>query len=82
MARGITVRIQRDGGLQTEFSGFAGQDCVAEADKLQRALALLGVRVTLADAVMKTPEAIAAEATVEHEQRAGQSAGQERRGRP
>jgi hypothetical protein len=81
MPRNITVRIRRDGGLETEFTGFAGQDCVGEAEKLQRALAALGVTVSLEDVVFKSPEALAAE-TRTVEERADQKVGPERRGRP
>lgn len=41
--REIKIIINADGSSQTDFSGFAGKACLAEAEKLRQALASLGI---------------------------------------
>lgn len=71
MPRQITLKIGRDGGVETELSGFPGQDCVSEAERLQRALAGLGLKLSLDDIAMKLPETVAAETSVDERKRTG-----------
>lgn len=71
MPREIVLKIGRDGGVETELSGFPGQDCIVEAEKLQRALAGLGLRLNLDDIAMKLPETIAIEVGSEEKRKTG-----------
>lgn len=61
MPREIVFKVRRDGGIETDFTGFPGEECIGEAEKLQRALAGLGLKLELADFALKPPEMIAAE---------------------
>lgn len=71
MARQIVFKVRRDGGIETELTGFVGEDCIGEAEKLQRALAGLGLKLELADFALKPAEMIAAELKGEERRAAG-----------
>lgn len=71
MPRQVVLKVGRDGGVETEFSGFPGQDCISEAEKLQQVLAGLGLRLNIDDMAMKSPEAIAAETGADVQRKAG-----------
>lgn len=71
MPREVKFRIGRNGEVSTEFSGFPGEDCVAEAERLQRLLAGFGLKLGLTDLALKTPEAISAELGQEEKRKAG-----------
>ena len=43
--REIKLTVNPDGTTQTDFSGFVGPTCLAEAEKLKAALAALGITV-------------------------------------
>lgn len=71
MPREIVLKIRRDGGVETELSGFPGQDCIVEAEKLQRVLAELGLKLNLDDIALKLPETIALEVGAEEQRKVG-----------
>jgi hypothetical protein len=56
--REIRFRIRKDGRVETEFSGFPGEDCLAEAKNLAEALSSLGLKMTVQEVIMKTPAQI------------------------
>lgn len=45
MKKIIQTRVDANGDVHLEFSGFAGHDCQTEEDRLRRELALMGLRV-------------------------------------
>jgi hypothetical protein len=45
MAKIIQTRVDADGDVHLEFSGFVGRDCQTEEDHLRRELASLGLNV-------------------------------------
>jgi hypothetical protein len=45
MTKIIQTRVEANGDVHLEFSGFAGRDCQAEEDRLRRELASLGLNV-------------------------------------
>jgi hypothetical protein len=47
MAREVEVSIGKDGELRVEFSGFAGDECLDEAERLQAVLASLGLEIAV-----------------------------------
>jgi len=69
MVRKVTVKVGRDGSVEADFSGFAGDDCLEEADRLAQALARYGLRVNPVEARKKTAAEIEAELGVEAEER-------------
>ena len=44
MTRRIVLRIRPDGKVVTDYQGFVGDECFAEAAKLKRRLAEKGIR--------------------------------------
>lgn len=42
--REITITVNPDGTTHTDFSGFVGSSCLAEADKLRAALEAFGIK--------------------------------------
>jgi len=69
MGRKITVTVERDGSVEADFSGFTGDDCVEEADRLAEVLSRFGLKVNPAEARKKTAAEIEAETGVEEEER-------------
>lgn len=45
MKKIIQTRVDANGDVRLEFSGFAGRDCQTEEDRLRRELATLGLAV-------------------------------------
>lgn len=45
MTKIIQTRVDANGDVHLEFSGFAGRDCQTEEDRLRRELALMGLKV-------------------------------------
>jgi hypothetical protein len=43
MAKRVEVQVGRDGRLQAEFSGFAGDECIDQAERLRQVLAGFGL---------------------------------------
>lgn len=54
MSEKIEIRIDDSGRLHLEFSGFSGDLCLEEAERLQKVLSGLGVTVSVSDLVMKS----------------------------
>lgn len=69
MAKKVEVRVDRDGRVLTEFSGFAGDTCIDEAEKLRAVLAGFGLLVEPLSVEHKDPAAIAAEVGEDEEAR-------------
>lgn len=55
MAR-ITINVSHEGKIETDFEGFEGESCFAEADKLNVILKSLGVGVSSKIVTRKVPE--------------------------
>lgn len=72
MSKKIDVQINRDGTIKAEFSGFAGDDCIDQAEKLRTVLAGFGLLVEPTAAERKDPGQIAAEIGIEQEVRANE----------
>jgi len=53
--REVRFTIRKDGRVEAEFSGFPGEDCLAEARNLAEALSSLGLKMTASEVIMKTP---------------------------
>lgn len=62
MGRQIEVRVDEGGRIRADFSGFLGEDCVDEADRLSKVLAALGLNVQVTARQPKAPEQQRAEA--------------------
>ncbi|MDP2870982.1 MAG: hypothetical protein Q8P31_00335 [Bacillota bacterium] len=73
MPKRIDVQINRDGTMKAEFSGFAGDDCIDQAERLREVLAGFGLLVEPAAVERKDPAQIAAETGVEEEVRTGEA---------
>jgi len=54
----VRFTIRKDGRIEAEFSGFPGEDCLAEAKNLAEALSILGLKMTASEVIMKTPAQI------------------------
>jgi hypothetical protein len=54
MGQRIEVQVDRRGNITTDFSGFLGEACFDEADRLAKVLARLGLQVS-AGAVRPKP---------------------------
>jgi hypothetical protein len=72
MTRRIDVQVNRDGTMRAEFSGFAGDDCIDQAEKLRQVLAGFGVLVEPTAVERKDPAEIAAETGISEEVAAGE----------
>jgi hypothetical protein len=57
----VDIQVQKDGTFRAEFSGFAGDDCIDEAEKLRSVLADFGVLVDPIAVERKDPAQIAIE---------------------
>ena len=75
MSERIEVRIDEQGRVHVEFSGFAGDACLEEAERLQRALVALGVKVSVDDLIMKSAGQIDQELGLARERRGQVRAG-------
>lgn len=69
MARRIEVRVDGGGRVEADFSGFAGEDCIDEADRLSKILAALGLSVQVLARQPKAPERQRAEAGLDGDPR-------------
>ena len=56
MGKKIVVAIDKQGRLVTDFDGFQGEDCFAEADELQKKLEELGVKIKVETRKRKPPK--------------------------
>ncbi len=65
MAETIEVRIDELGRVRVEFSGFAGDLCLEEAERLQKVLSGLGLEVSAGNLVMKSAGQIEGELGIE-----------------
>ncbi len=64
--RKIQVTVNKDGTTSTDFDGFAGPTCLAEAEKLRELLAALGVKMQETNFIPK-PELSISESTVQRQ---------------
>ncbi len=48
MTRQVKVKVLPDGTVEADFSGFAGSDCLEEAERLAANLARFGLKVDVA----------------------------------
>ncbi|HCJ10519.1 MAG TPA: hypothetical protein DHW14_05080 [Clostridiales bacterium] len=69
MPREIKVKVRPGGSVEADFRGFAGDDCLEEAERLAGVLARFGLEVDPVRARKKTPAEIEAETGVEEEER-------------
>lgn len=67
MAKRVEIRVERDGTLRAEFSGFSGDDCIEQAERLQTVLAGLGLLVEPQAVQRKDPAQVRLESGVEEE---------------
>ncbi|MEW6032995.1 MAG: hypothetical protein AB1645_08995 [Bacillota bacterium] len=77
MTRKITVEITRSGEIKADFAGFAGDDCVEEADRLAAVLARFGLSVAPAEVRRKSEAEIREELGAATTSRAGIPAAEE-----
>ncbi len=56
MGRSIKVKILPDGSVEADFSGFAGSDCLDEAERLADILARFGLKVDPTAVRRKAPD--------------------------
>jgi len=61
MAKRVAVQVNKDGTIRAEFSGFAGDDCVDQAERLRAVLAGLGLLIDPIAVQRKDPGQIALE---------------------
>lgn len=54
MAKEVKVTVTRDGRVATELSGFLGDDCYDEAERLAEVLKRLGLYLDLKGSTAKT----------------------------
>ncbi|HEB13574.1 MAG TPA: DUF2997 domain-containing protein [candidate division CPR3 bacterium] len=52
----ITINVSPDGSIATDFEGFEGESCFAQADKLNEILKGLGVGISSKSVMRKTSE--------------------------
>ncbi len=69
MSEKIEIRVDERGQVQVEFTGFAGDACLEEAEKLQKVLLDLGVRVRVEDLSMKSAGQIERELGIDETRR-------------
>jgi hypothetical protein len=75
MARQVEVRVGGGGRVEADFSGFVGEDCYEEADRLSKVLAALGVSVEVLARGPKSPERQRAEAGLPEASRSREGVG-------
>ncbi len=61
MTKRIEILVNMDGTFKAEFSGFAGDDCIEQAERLQAVLAGYGLLVDPVTVERKDPAEIAVE---------------------
>ncbi|MGD0328973.1 MAG: hypothetical protein ABSB40_00835 [Nitrososphaeria archaeon] len=54
MPKNIAATVNKDGTIQMTYSGFSGKTCLAEAEKLAKQLAKLGVDLDVQKVVPTT----------------------------
>ncbi len=69
MAKEVEFEITDDGQIRVEFSGFPGDACIDEAEKLEKILSGLGLDIELKDFEKKDAERIRRELGIEGETR-------------
>ncbi len=57
----IEIVVNKEGKLEVEFTGFPGELCYAEAERLEKILKKFGVSVKATELIAKSPEQIACE---------------------
>ena len=57
MAQQINIIIGKDGGLTSNYNGYVGDACMAEAQRMAEALAKLGITLDVTEIVRK-PETV------------------------
>jgi len=62
MTRGVKVKIGPDGSVEADFTGFAGSDCLDEAERLAGNMARFGLKVDIEGLRKKSGSEIAGEA--------------------
>lgn len=67
MTKRVDVQVHKDGTLRAEFSGFAGDDCLDQAERLRAVLAGFGLLIDPVMVERKDPGQIAAELGEEDE---------------
>jgi len=58
MSKTVRFTISRDGTVETEFSGFAGEDCLHEAEALKEVLKKYGLKISSQKTTMKSGQQI------------------------
>ncbi len=71
MAKRVDVQVMKDGTFRAEFSGFAGDDCIDQAERLRAVLATLGLVVDPIAVERKDPSQIAIETGEDDDVEAG-----------
>lgn len=61
MTKRVEVQVNKDGTFRVEFSGFGGEECIDQADRLRTVLAGLGLMVDPVVVERKDPSVIALE---------------------
>ncbi len=61
MPRQVEIEITDEGNIRIEFTGFPGEECFEEADKIQKLLSGMGIQVSVEDLVRKPGGQIEAE---------------------
>lgn len=54
----VKMTVHPDGTVQTDFAGFVGPTCLAEAEKLRAALAALGITLEQTNFIAKPELAV------------------------
>ncbi len=67
MSQLVEVEIGPDGKFRMEFTGFPGEECYAEAERIRAALAGLGIRTGTIEMHAKPGGLIEAEMGIEEE---------------
>ncbi len=67
MTQKVEAEIGPDGKFRLEFSGFAGDECYAEAQRIRDALAGLGIRTGTIEVTPKPGGLIEAEIGIEED---------------
>ncbi len=67
MSQRVEVQVGPDGEFRMEFTGFPGDECYAEAERIRSALAGLGIRTGAIDVQAKPGGMIEAELGIEED---------------
>ena len=61
MSQRVEIAIDPEGKMKMEFIGFAGEECYDEAERIQKALAGLGIKTSAVETMRKPGGQIEAE---------------------